>query len=357
MENNSDSSSTTSTTESGERQRQRRTTMETSTSVTKSTSIRGVSEASLRRASGWSTAAILMSVVGMACAPEMDPVSKVERTRVLGARVEVQGAPERASPAPGERATVRWLVTAPGELPPLGWAFVLCPGISGGNDLGCVGEPMAVFQGRNTAPEMTIEVPAQGALGGARELVLFGRVCEDSEPMLEAGTGRPLCAGGAEGTTAAVSIPLALEGSSNRNPRLGEDALTFNGQPWAALPATATCQELPQVKAATKDHVIVLGTAGSDRESFVAMMGDPPRPTQRREWLKISQFTTAGELDRAFSSVEAEVSDERPAVEMEWEAPAASEVTAAGEVVRFTFVARDMRGGVDWTTRAVCVTP
>jgi hypothetical protein len=32
-------------------------------------------------------------------------------------------------------------------------------------------------------------------------------------------------------------------------------------------------------------------------------------------------------------------------------------VPAEGQVVRFTFVVRDMRGGVDWLGRSLCVLP
>jgi hypothetical protein len=33
---------------------------------------------------------------------------------------------------------------------------------------------------------------------------------------------------------------------------------------------------------------------------------------------------------------------------MKWNAPELAKVPAEGQVVRFTFVVRDMRGGVDW---------
>jgi hypothetical protein len=309
----------------------------------------------LRRASGWSAAAVALSVLAAACAPEMDPVSLVERTRVIGARVEVEGAPERSSPRPGETANVSWLMTSPTDMPPLGWAFVLCPGASAGDDLGGVGEPLAIFQGRDH-PTMKVVVPAREALGNASELVLFGRVCTASEPKLDA-TGRPVCTDSGDGTTAAVSITLERDDWTNRNPVLDAEAFRFADLPWRATAAGATCADLPQVKAATEDHVIRIETSAADRESYVIMQGDPLRPTNKREWLQISQYITAGEYERSFSTIETDALGDRPSVEVKWEAPAADKVPAEGLVVRFTFVARDMRGGVDWTTRAVCVTP
>lgn len=313
------------------------------------------SKHSSRNSTGFALGAVLLSLVAGGCAEEMDSVSLVEKTRVLGARVEVEGAPDRATPRPGETVNVTWLVTAPKEIPPLGWAFLLCPGVSGGNDLGCVGEPLAIFQGKDSPAQMQITVPAREALGGASELVLFGRICAASEPLLDA-TGRPRCTDNADGTTAAVSINLELDDWSNRNPRLDAEALSFAGQPWPATDPSVACAQLPQVKPASKDHVIRLETDGADRESFVVMQGDPLRPTGKRERLQICQFITAGKLERAISTIEAEDSNTRPAIEVKWEAPAADKVPLAGDlVVRFTFVARDMRGGLAWTTRSACV--
>jgi hypothetical protein len=288
-----------------------------------------------------------------ACAPSMDPASLVEKTRVIGARVEVEGAPERAMPRPGERAHVRWLVTAPAEMPPIGWTFALCTGPSSAAT-GCGHEPLGVMQGHEAQPAMDITVPPAEALGDARVLVLFGRVCSNSEPMIDA-AGRPACTMNGDGTTAVLTIPLAMAaGDDNHNPALAGEAMTVDGQPWA-LDDHADCAGLPHVMAGTVDHLLRVETAAGDRERYTEMMGDPPVPTERREALQISQFSTAGKLARTFSTVEAADPGDRPTVEVKWKAPAADQVPAAGLVVRFTFVARDLRGGADWTTRAVCV--
>jgi hypothetical protein len=311
-----------------------------------------------RKCVTWTLAATLLALAG-GCGPELDPPSLIEHTRVVGARVEVTGAPERATPAPGETATVSWLVTAPADMPPLGWAFVLCPGAGGRQDV--CGEPLAVFQGSDARPTMTIAVPAQAALGQTRELVLYGQICSASEPVLksDADGERPGCSMNGDGTTAAVTIPLQMGSMANRNPSLAASEMLFDGAAWAAEGATgagAACAGLPAVAAGSKDHVIRYTTAASDQERFTELRGDPPVPVEQRERLQISHFTTAGELARSFSTVEAEETSDRPALEVKWEAPAADKVPAEGLVVRFTFVARDLRGGTDWTGRAVCVT-
>jgi hypothetical protein len=299
---------------------------------------------------GWTLAGVLMSFIA-GCAPEMDPPSLVEKTRVIGARVEVAGEPERATPRPGETARVSWLVTAPAEVPALGWAFALCPG---GAAVESCDEPLAVFQGHDRAPAVELTVPAAEALGGARELVLFGRICSASEPTLDPATGEPGCTMRGDGTTAIVTIPLEAATGTNHNPSFVGRSVAFDGQPWDGSEAT-DCAGLPSVKAATEDHVLRVETDASDRERYTAMVGDPPVPTARREALQISQFTTAGKLERSYSAVEATDTTARPAFEVKWKAPDADQVPDGGLVVRFTFVARDLRGGAAWTSRLVCV--
>jgi hypothetical protein len=302
-----------------------------------------------------------LALTAAACGPEMDPASLIERVRIVGARVEVEGAPDRASPAPGETARVQWLMTAPGAMPALSWAFVVCPGANLGGDIVCAGEPAAVFQGQGV-PELRFPIPAREQLGDMRRLVVLGRVCTDGTPVLDPGGTLPRCASEpgatipADGTTAALSIPIALDQPPNRNPSLAAASLTLDGQPWAASD-TAACAELPQLKADSKGTVIRIQATGVERERYQAMAGDPPAPVERREWLQISHFTTAGELDRAITAVEAEDPRESPAVEMKWDAPELAKVPAEGQVVRFTFVVRDMRGGVDWMARSLCVLP
>jgi hypothetical protein len=247
----------------------------------------------------WSLAGVVMSFVA-GCGPEMDPPSLVEKTRVLGARIEVAGDTARATPKPGETAKVTWLITAPAEVPPLGWAFVLCPG-RGSPEAGCGEQPLAVFQGHERVPAIDVAVPAADELGGARELLIFGRVCSASEPVLGA-NGAPGCTMNGDGTTAVVSIPLQMTDSPNHNPSFAGRGATFDGQAWATGDADA-CAGLPTVRAATEDHVLRLETDGNDRERFTAMIGDPPVPTERREVLQVSQFTTAGKLERSYSKL------------------------------------------------------
>jgi hypothetical protein len=297
-----------------------------------------------------------MAAILAGCGPDFDPPSLIEKTRVLGARVEVAGAPERASPRPGETATVTWLVTAPGDLPSLGWAFALCvPGAAG--TLGCAHEPLSTYQGIDTPPRLSIDIPAADLLGTGTSVILYGRICASSAPEFDPRSGYPACTSGGEGTTASVTIRLQGGGEDGNHNPTADRALQFDGQPWpASLPGGDPCATGPRVSAASENHRIALTTLGTDRESYSSVRGDPPVPTLLRESLQLSQFTTAGNLKNPYSFVEADDPAVESTAEVNWNAPEAREVMAEAPVV-FTFVIRDSRGGTDWTTRTACVVP
>jgi hypothetical protein len=298
--------------------------------------------------------AILATFFTLGCGPTFDPASLVKSTRVVGAHVEAAGMDDRASAAPGESANVTWLVTAPEAVPDLQWAFALCAPASGG-DLGCTTPPLAVFQGTGNPPTAPVTMPTADVLGANSHLTLFGRICDTSAPVFDPQTGNPSCVDGA-GTTASVEIVVQTPDTVNHNP-VADHGLTFDGQPWPALAAGADpCAAGPTVAAGSEDHELSLTTEGADRETYTANLGDPPVPTQKREALQVSFFTTAGKLKSPFAFVEAADPNPETPASLHWNAPKVGDV-AAPTPVTFTFVVRDGRGGTDWTTRAACVTP
>lgn len=298
--------------------------------------------------------AILATFFVVGCGPDFDPASLVTDTRVVGARVEASGTDNRASPAPGENANVTWLVTAPGEMPPIAWAFAVCrPAAKGGT---CGDTPFATFTGTSNPPLLPLAIPAADALGGADSVLAYGRICANSTPIFDPQSGLPSCSDGHEGTTAAVTIHLETNGDANHNPT-ADRGFQLDGQPWPTTAAGGDpCADGPRIAAGSEDHVISFASAGSDRESYTAIAGDPPAPTARREALQTSLFTTAGKLKTPFVFVEASDERDETPVSVKWTAPKAGDVTA-NKVITFTFVVRDNRGGTDWTTRAACVTP
>jgi hypothetical protein len=193
-------------------------------------------------------------------------------------------------------------------------------------------------------PQISVQVPSWATTS----LLVIGQVCAgaDSVPTVDPRTGLPGCSRG-RGTTVSLALPLQLGDDANHNP-VADRAFTFDGAEWPARAASDDpCTLGPRVAAGSKDHVIGNTTDGVDRERYA----------MARERLQISQFTTAGRLKSQFAFVEA--TDERTAttVDVTWEAPETAEVPAAGTPVTFTFVVRDERGGADWTTRTLCVTP
>src|SRR5262245_7887378 len=87
----------------------------------------------------------LFFLVFAGCGPTFDPASLINDTRVVGARIEVEGAPDRASPKPGETVNVTWLVTSPDTTPSLGWTFAVCTPATGKSSPACLQAPLVRF--------------------------------------------------------------------------------------------------------------------------------------------------------------------------------------------------------------------
>jgi hypothetical protein len=67
--------------------------------------------------------------------------------------------------------------------------------------------------------------------------------------------------------------------------------------------------------------------------------------------LLVSWFTTSGELDHAYSSIDSEAADSFATAS--WDAPG----VAVPALARLIAVVRDGRGGSDFLERRVCVVP
>lgn len=297
-------------------------------------------------------------IVGSGCGPTFDPASLIKTTRVLGAQVEIEGAPGRANPKPGETVKLTWILTSPDTDPPLGWAFAVCTPSRVGSEesLQCLSTPFAMFEGTESTPQLSIPIPSVDALNGANSVMVFGEICSgpNSLPTFDSQNGIPGCTGGG-GTTVSIRIPLQLSNDLNHNPSAPE-TFTFNGEPWPKLASSDDpCIWGPWATPEREDHRIGILTLGSLREAYTVMRGDPPVATSVRERLQISNFTTAGKLKSQFAFVEATDQAPQTTVHIQWEAPKTELVPTAGLPVEFSFVVRDDRGGTNWTTRTLCV--
>lgn len=282
--------------------------------------------------------AFLLASAG--CDDALTRVDLVANLRVLGARVEVEGEPGRASPAPGEAAAVRWLAADRHPEPELGWAFAVCAAAPSGSSLpACAGEPFATATADVPVigePRVEFVVPEDVE---SEALAVFGVVCPGSEPLFD---GEEFDCRGPGGRL--VSLDFLLEGAevTNGNPVLAPDALKLDEM---SLPEGLDCAALPTVSRSSS-HTLELVLAESDREELAQESSvDPPR-----EELQVSHFTTAGSLERAFTVFEPD--DTSLVARVTWRAP--SEVPLDG-FARLFFVVRDLRGGSDWIERAVCI--
>jgi len=304
---------------------------------------------------------LLCALFAGGCGDELRLAQSIEETRVLAARSETQGAPERAWPAPGEGVVVRHFVVDPDERAPLSWALGVCPRDASSSSVArCAGPVFA--ESVQTAPvlgepSVSAVVPAEAQLGETRQLLVFGILCPRSDVSVPASLAAAwpehlrCAAPKVSGTRVETTLPLQLGNDGNRNPSLADDEIELGGQIWAdpgdpwALAAECAGSGLPEVHAGSNDVPIRLVFTGDDREPI----GDG------REALSIGTFSTGGELERAFSFVESDDPTNPPIVRVGWKVPGTA--PSAGRLVRFHFVLRDGRGGTDWTTRALCVVP
>jgi hypothetical protein len=289
--------------------------------------------------------------------PSKEP-QRIENNRVLGARVEPLADPTRASLLPGEAARVRWLVADPRPARPLGWALGVCPAIPVSGGLPRCGGPFFThaisLEPRAEEPEFELVVPSRAELGTFVDLVVLGVICADGQPSSVDSS----CVGpGVEATRVDFYLRVPVAGEPNHNPSLADAELSWDGTPWTAptselfgqTDCTLATEDVPRVGRGSTGHAIRATVADGDREALTSANALDPR----RETLALSHFSTAGKLARPESILEP--TDATNTMAVSWDAPEAA--ANEGTLTRFYFVTRDLRGGVDWTERVVCVEP
>jgi len=298
------------------------------------------------------TALVLASAAATGCGDPLVERENIVDTRVLGARVEVAGEPSRAAPAPGESATVRWLVVDPAEPQPRSWTLAAC--LSAPTNTGIARCEHVVAQ-QSGADDGTV-VPTLDWLTPETTtgpMAIVGTVCTGGAVVRHGAWPNWGCDAAATKTTLmSLDVLVQTDEATNRNPSAQDDRLTLGGDAWLApvSPAPAgpcaslePSPELPHVSGGA-DRAIRYTFVGDDRETL----------GEERESLLLAHFVTGGELERPFSVVEAGDDRPEPVVDLDWTAPSGGD---EGRSVRFYFVSRDRRGGADWTMRQVCVIP
>lgn len=286
-------------------------------------------------------------VVGSAagCDDSLQEGWLIDRTRVLGARVEAVDEPERASLAAGESGRILWLVAGPEDTSRLAWAFAAClPPEGNFSDPACETSVLAAGSGSASAElvAMDITVPPAEELDAADELLVLAAFCSDGAPELDARTFTATCASG-EPLLASLLLRLASAGA-NANPpppsvRLGRSALPADD----VAASVAPCD--PESGAPEID-------AGGAKLDLVYEFDDAAR--EAGESMLLSTFVTSGKLDRQYSALDPD-EDTPKEVDVSWTPPGEDAAGDSGVAVRFYVVLRDGRGGTSLARFSVCV--
>ena len=344
-------------------------------------------------------ALLCMMVLLTACSESFLPASAVTDFRVVGAKVEVQTDPDRANPLPDEALRVTFLPidrgapasddpAIPSLTPaPLQWAFVPCVPvpITFGPPIclnpiepceGCIATPPA---DPAAIPIVEFQAPSEQELedADASSILLQGVVCSNGVPSQDAilrflmgesddlvpCEGPPTIAGvPIEGRFIAVSIPIEDEPADpNLNP--GVQNVLLNGAAWPPpydqlvprdAPRNGCAADLAGLSAAERDAHPKAGEQASTIDLSVTprslqtfLVGD----MEVVEEIQVSWLADGGGFERSFSFI----TDPARSVLTQWK-PFES-APEDGELVRFTFVVRDGRGGTDWVERGLCILP
>jgi hypothetical protein len=269
----------------------------------------------------------------------------VDRTRVIGARVEAKSDPLRASIAPGESATVTWVIAAPSGVPHVAWATASClPPAGTSADMTCDGPILTTGSGTADGELVPTALDVPSATDArAPELLVLGAFCTAGTPTLDPVRFDGTCgSGGGAPLLASVRVRLAPAGP-NRNPtapdgvRLGDRPL---GPSDVAAGSPCDTTDLPRM------------AAGAGADLVYAFRAEDREPG---EALVLSGMVTGGTLDGQYRAVDPDEVVPKE-VRFAWTAPGSDGIDSRGRVVRLWLGLRDGRGGAAFTRFAVCVT-
>ncbi len=313
-----------------------------------------------------SLAIAFVAALTLACGPGFAPASEIERTRLVGVHVAPTDDPSVAAPAPGSEVDLTLWLSSPAALPPISTSLVVCA-ISPANRgaPGCAGPPLAtLIAATPVAAEPRVRFTLPAGLRG--DVLVFGALCSDGGlPALSMEAGIATCEGAETPGRAEAfffSFPVASpDGIRNSHPSLDDELFTLDGAEWRAPPAALPYEACARASGAPWLPLLAILAEGDvpSRELAWTTSPDDRETVTRgeetfRETLQVSSFASAGRLTRNFTIVEGEA-DDTPMRPMRWTPPARADVPDEGLLVRFFWVARDLRGGFARTERALCV--
>jgi hypothetical protein len=291
-----------------------------------------------------------LSYLAFACSGSSDSKLAQDVATVLGARLEVEGEPSRASADLGERVNLSWLSLSPASLQATGWAFSACIGQVGddGSPI-CRQSPFASGQLPPTAdaPRFRFQIPPKARVEAGDALLVTAAGCADAEPKPIALNGlEPDCSGQGEGIAVLAKFELG-SAAANHHPSFDAAPLLRDGAPWTASASASACgdQGVDTVRAGAGPQPITVQVSPTSREGL--------DDAGTLEKLQVLHFASAG----AFEQVTSVLDDDSTSVVATWQPPPAISVPSKGLVVRFGFVLQDGRGGADFAERSLCVRP
>nr|MDQ3036386.1 hypothetical protein [Myxococcota bacterium] len=181
--------------------------------------------------------AIVLAMLWIVGCGSLPAPSIITRTRIVGARVTIEGDPSRAWPLPGERVTLSYLVLRADPSEPLVTSWSACvagPAVSGIPT--CAGDALAAVPAGPPSvepPMFVIDVPDAATLGRSLGvLTLLASCAGGGSPVLDEASHDVACdaepAGRGELSTFTIRVApdLAL---ANRHPSIAGETYALVG--------------------------------------------------------------------------------------------------------------------------------
>lgn len=275
----------------------------------------------------------LALAIATACGEPVEPASRLERPRVLGAVTSLPS--DAANAAPGPNDTVRVAIVTASKDAVRGafasHAFRVCPSNLGSTDYVC-GGPELPFREEATGRDPVFLVDPLRSMG---EVALFGVLCATGTATFDRASPsfRGACDDGSH--PAELVARVVVGGPANKNPFFGDDAIKLDDTVLGPVERTGCDGTAPmRVRADGQKHTVVFSVPAGGLEP-----GETPL---------VSHFATHGKLEHLYSTL-----DDGNAVNVSWES--ASELGLPRETARFHAVLRDGRGGVATSFAAFCL--
>jgi hypothetical protein len=330
-----------------------------------------------------------LSALWFGCADDFRPASLLDRARLVGIEVVIDGDPGRAAPLAGATFVARPIVLRSSDEQVLTSAWFACPLREARTGApSCAGPVLSSGDAVvGMTPPMMVTVPADAASSGIQSILFAIATCDlGAVPAIdmESTSMLPACSGGDAEARAELSVMVVAlardEASANRHPSLDDETISLvapdgTTATWAppgavrddcALatgdpslphitvpPVMRDGEEVPEEE---RTWTLQITSTPDDRERYQVVLfgGEPPMET--REVLQISHYVTEGTLARQFSAIEG-LEDTADPSTIDWLAPDPADVPSTGRVAHFWWVARDLRGGMAWVQRTACLVP